>query len=235
MTEAEWLASFDPGPMLEFLKGKVSDRKFRLFSCACYRRIWHKLPEVSRQTVEVAERFVDGKATSVELRSARQLVMSQYGGSEWLAVRKAGESHPLGSEWLAVRKSSGYSARRAAYSAASKLSQIPDGGYAGEIFVAECKCQTIIVHEIFGNPLRPTPPVPASILAWNDGMVRRIAEVIYSERHLPDGTLDNTRLAILADALEEAGCTNADILDHCHQPGEHVRGCWVIDLILGKK
>ena len=42
------------------------------------------------------------------------------------------------------------------------------------------------------------------------------------------------RMPTLADALEEAGCTNADILAHCRQPGEHVRGCWVLDLLLGK-
>jgi hypothetical protein len=41
-------------------------------------------------------------------------------------------------------------------------------------------------------------------------------------------------MPILADALEEAGCTNSDILDHCRQSGEHVRGCWVIDALLGK-
>ncbi len=235
MTEAEWLTYIDPGPMLEFLKGKASDRKFRLFSCACYRRIWHKLPEVSRQAVEVAEQFVDGKATPVELRSVRQLVVSQPGGSEWLAVRNEAESHPMGSEWLAVRKASGYSASAAASSAASKFSWTSDGRYAHEPFVSECKFQTIIVREVFGNPLRSMPPLPASVLTWNDSTVRRIAEVIYDERYLPEGTLDNARLAILADALEEAGCTNADILNHCRQPGEHVRGCWVIDLLLGKE
>src|SRR5579859_1241844 len=53
MSEEKWLACFDPNPMLEYLHGKASDRKFRLFSCACYRRAWDKLPQESRQTVEV--------------------------------------------------------------------------------------------------------------------------------------------------------------------------------------
>jgi hypothetical protein len=65
-------------------------------------------------------------------------------------------------------------------------------------------------------------------------MVVRLAKAAYEERQLHKGTLDNNRLAVLADALEEAGCTNTDILNHCRQPGEHVRDCWVIDLLLGK-
>jgi hypothetical protein len=71
-------------------------------------------------------------------------------------------------------------------------------------------------------------PIPPIVLTWNGSIVRRIAQSIYD-----DHTFD--RLPILADALEEAGCTDADILAHCRQPGEHVRGCWVVDLVLGKK
>jgi hypothetical protein len=52
---------------------------------------------------------------------------------------------------------------------------------------------------------------------------------------LPAGTLDSARLAVLTDALEEAGCDNADLLAHLHSNGPHVRGCWVVDLILGKE
>jgi hypothetical protein len=64
-------------------------------------------------------------------------------------------------------------------------------------------------------------------LSWNDGIVPKLAQAIYDDRVFD-------RLPILADALEEAGCTNADILNHCRRPGEHVRGCWVVDLLLGK-
>jgi hypothetical protein len=70
-------------------------------------------------------------------------------------------------------------------------------------------------------------PIDRAWLGWNDGAVSRITQSIYEDHafnHLP----------ILADALEDAGCTNADILNHCRQPGEHARGCWVIDAILGK-
>jgi hypothetical protein len=84
-----------------------------------------------------------------------------------------------------------------------------------------------VVHDLFGPlPFRPVAINPAW-LAWNDGTVQKIAQAIYDER-------DFDRMPILADALEEAGCTNQDILDHCRSGGEHVRGCWVIDLVLGK-
>jgi hypothetical protein len=83
---------------------------------------------------------------------------------------------------------------------------------------------------IFGNPFHAA----ALKSAWQTPTVVALAHAAYENRILPAGTLDPARLAILADALEEAGCDNADILNHCRQPGEHVRGCWVVDLLLGK-
>jgi hypothetical protein len=70
--------------------------------------------------------------------------------------------------------------------------------------------------------------------AWNDGAVTKLAAATYEERIMPSGRLDPTLLAILADALEDAGCTDAAILAHFREPGEHVRACWVVDLLLGK-
>ncbi len=87
--------------------------------------------------------------------------------------------------------------------------------------------------DLFGNPFRPVTIAP-SILTWNDGTVRRIAEGIYEERRLPEGTLDSGRLAILSDALLDAGCDNEELIAHCRSPGPHVRGCWAIDQILEK-
>jgi hypothetical protein len=64
--------------------------------------------------------------------------------------------------------------------------------------------------------------------------VRKLAQAAYDDRRLPSGVLDPARLTVLADALEDAGCADAAILAHCRRPGEHVRGCWVVDLLLGK-
>jgi len=91
--------------------------------------------------------------------------------------------------------------------------------------------QVTLLCCICGNPFRP-----AIINSdWLTPTVLALAKATYEERSLPAGTLENARLAVLADALEDAGCDNADILQHCRQPGVHVRGCWVIDLLLGKE
>jgi hypothetical protein len=71
--------------------------------------------------------------------------------------------------------------------------------------------------------------------AWQTPTLLDLAQASYDNRDLPAGTLHPDRLAVLADALEDAGCTDADILDHCRRPAVHVRGCWVVDLLLGKE
>jgi hypothetical protein len=93
--------------------------------------------------------------------------------------------------------------------------------------------QSSLFRDVVGNPIW-LPTLTPVILAWNDAVVVRLAQIAYEDRHLPEGTLDSTRLLILADALEEASCTDADILGHLRGPGPHVRGCWVVDLCLGK-
>jgi hypothetical protein len=91
-----------------------------------------------------------------------------------------------------------------------------------------------LLRDIFGPlPFREVNIDPAW-LAWNDGLIMQLARAGYEERTLPQGTLDRNRLAALADALEEAECTNEEILSHCRSPKDHVRGCWLIDLILDK-
>ena len=86
------------------------------------------------------------------------------------------------------------------------------------------------MREVFGNPFRPTAIDPA----WQGPDVKALAQTAYEERSLPAGTLDPAGLAVLADALEEAGCSDAEMLTHLRGPGAHPRGCWVLDLLLGK-
>jgi hypothetical protein len=83
-----------------------------------------------------------------------------------------------------------------------------------------------LAREIFGNPFRPVVIDP-SWLAWNHGALVKMAQAIYDERAFH-------RLPVLADALEDAGCTTYYLLEHCRQRGFHARGCWVVDLLLGK-
>ena len=83
---------------------------------------------------------------------------------------------------------------------------------------------------VFGNPFRPVTLDPS----WRTPDVLSLAQAAYEQRTLPAGTLEPERLALLADALEDAGCDSAAILAHLRGPGPHVRGCWALDLLLGK-
>jgi hypothetical protein len=93
-------------------------------------------------------------------------------------------------------------------------------------WLVERKAQACLVRDVFGNLFRDVAVDPAW-LGWKDGTVIKLAQGIYDDRAFD-------RLPVLADALEEAGCDNAYILAHCRQPGEHVRGCWAVDLLLGQ-
>lgn len=96
----------------------------------------------------------------------------------------------------------------------------------GAAICEESQVQAKLLRCIIGNPFRRAKAV-RTWLTWNDATVTKIAQSIYDERRFED-------LPILADALEDAGCDNEEILRHCREPGEHARGCWVIDLLLGK-
>jgi hypothetical protein len=89
---------------------------------------------------------------------------------------------------------------------------------------AERTAQADLVRDLFGNPLKPAAFEPS----WRTATILNLARSIYEER-------EYDRLPTLADALQEAGCTDAQILAHCRQPGNHVRGCWVVDFVLGKE
>jgi hypothetical protein len=118
-------------------------------------------------------------------------------------------------------------ARRAAL--AAEVARRP---YWGERLDAERAEQAALCRDLF-RPFRPVTVDPAW-LSWEGGVIVRLARAAYEERCLPEGTLDSARLAVLADALDEAGCTQADLLDHLRGPGIHVRGCWAVDLLAGK-
>jgi hypothetical protein len=96
---------------------------------------------------------------------------------------------------------------------------------------AEQRVEAALIRDVFGNPFRPVSTNPA----WLTATVRALAQAAYNERLLPVGTLHPSRLAILADALEEAGCTEHAVLDHLRSPGPHVRGCWAVDAVLAKE
>jgi hypothetical protein len=225
-----------------------SCRKTRLLSCACCRRIWPLLrDERSRAAIEVKERSVDGLASCAEVETARQgataacfeaeaALRSGWNPFAWLRRYPAhlgrrspqsASAHAAEAVWEGMMGIGCASAADAACCVA------PDGVTAG--LDRERAAQCDIVRDIFGNPFRPAPAVDPAWLAWHDGSVSRLAQAAYEERRLPEGTLDPARLGVLADALEDAGCADADLLGHLRVPGPHVRGCWAVDLLLDKR
>jgi hypothetical protein len=209
MTEAEWLAGTDPTPMLAYLRGKADDRRLRLFAVACCRRIWHLLAdERSRRAVEVAERYADRWASDGQLRAA------------------SGEAAAVG-----IGFGTQFSPANAAHFAALAGQVFADrcGMYAATAVAdpAEPAAQASLLRCLWGNPFLRVAVAP-SLLSWNEGAVVHLAQGIYEDRAFD-------RLPFLADALEEAGCHDAAMLDHCRQRGPQVRGCWVVDLLLGKE
>lgn len=217
MTETDWLGSGDPAPMLRYLRERqTSERKLRLLACACCRRIWDMLPDPrSRFAVEVAERFADEGASLLELARARTQAVEAATGAGWAAY------------WTANVKASGpiWNVFAATSIVALHPGKQSEAEYSAEL-ASEFRRQVGLVHEVFGNPFRPAH-LREHALAWNEGVVRRLAEGIYDDKAFDS-------MPVLGDALEDAGCTDADVLAHCHERAEHVRGCWVLDLILGR-
>jgi hypothetical protein len=215
MTVADWLACADPQKMLAFLGGKVSDRKLRLFSAACCRHIWALLDPIGKQAVECAEQYADGAETAGEQAKVENLA---WWGADAL-------NYEEDSIWLA-----GWAAHGTLEGDGSETPALAARA-VGDQSEPTYQCQ--LLRDIVGNPFRPVSPDPAW-LTWHGGAVRQLVSAVYEERELPSGHLDAARLVVLADMLEEVGCTDADVLGHLRGPGVHVRGCWAIDLLTGR-
>jgi hypothetical protein len=223
MTEKQWLASDDPEALLKYVAERLSARKFRLTLCGCLRapEVWALLTgPASRRAVEVAEAFVEGAATLQQLGQAR----TNANAAANRAWRKAHAYCPAASLANRVCWQDG---NLSAYTHPSSADQQIGRLYA---HLGRLPALAGLSRDVLGNPFRP----PTDPSAWLAPSVVSIAQAAYEERALPPGELDAARLAVLADALEEAGCTDADILSHLRSFGPHVRGCWALDLILGK-
>lgn len=222
MDEREWLACADPMPMLHFLQsiGRASERKLRLFAIACCRHLFRKVrvPLRYEQEVDVGERYADGAASSVELWEARL-----YSNS----VAEAACMNTTEAEGGVVMADC--AALNAAWAATQPGPIMPDdNGLSAARLAAEQAIQCDLLRDVFGPRLLvPAPPDPA-VLAWQGSTVVHMAGAIYESRRWED-------LPVLGDALEDAGVNDRAVLDHCRGPGPHVRGCHVLDLLLGKK
>jgi hypothetical protein len=220
VTEAEWLSSNDPKALVAFVSGRVSDRKLRLFAAACCRDVWRMLKAAcARRSVEVGEAYADGAISPQDAHTASLAAWQWF----WNADQESANS-----------KNAAASAARTAfptglyeYSLMGRTETMRDNL---EIVLTNLAWgehpqeQARLFREIVGNPFAAVSLDPV-ILAWNGGTVHRLARGMYDERRF-DG------MPILADALEDAGCTEAPLLEHCRGPVNHVLGCWVLDLIL---
>lgn len=229
MNEKEWLACSNPLPMVCFLKGKVSDRKLRLFACACWSRFMAYLEESKTgRALEVARQFADGQSTLEDLTEARKQTEKAVRADPRLVVDascRAAVSVTQLSAFEAARETVRFTEQIAR--AGISYADIP--GFNARQAEADAlreerwdQCE--LLRHIVGNPFRPIVVDPAW-LRWNSGAVVKIARAIYDENRFDD-------LPFLADALTDAGCDNEEILTHCRTPMEHPRGCWVVDALL---
>jgi hypothetical protein len=241
MNEADWDVCDDLDRMLTLVVDRGSERKLRLFACACCRRVWHLLHPNSRRAVEVMERYVDGQASDGERTAAEGYAGVLVRNCNDLVpadVRIAGAAAhgvfaalgaALGDEALGrrgrrtdprklARTGASYAAEHAREALAREA-----GKASGRVRRAAAREQCALLRDLLGNPFRPAAIDPL----WKTAAVDALARGVYEERAFD-------RLPFLADALEEAGCTDAILLNHLRGPGPHVRGCWCVDLLLGK-
>jgi hypothetical protein len=231
LTEAEWLESVNPNAMLSFLRRKGSGRKFRLFACACCERFERLLPEGPfLNAFLMAEKLPDHTLPEEEVQAVIRALMKARGPSIAVdavgnAVRQALEYRPA-PEGLrfdhADAQRAAYWAMEAAFALSVEKSTAVVRWSAAKR--AERAAQAVILRDIF-EPFRRVK-VPRAWLVWNDGTIPHLAWSIYAERAFEN-------LPILADALEDAGCTDEALLAHCRGGGQHVRGCWAVDLLRG--
>lgn len=213
MTEQEWLECENSEAMVEFVRSDTTKRKLQLFAGACFRRLVHLLPD-ARQ-LKAIELLENAPIEAEVLQRAGRITRSAMPSSEDSFRGKCKDmDDPYFVALMLFRElRSSSDGHHAAFAARG----FADGG------IAERRVQSRLLNCIFGPlPFRPIS-VEARLAAPE---ILDLAHSIYDEQEF-------VKLPILGDALRQAGCDNADILNHCQQPGPHVRGCWVIDLLMG--
>jgi hypothetical protein len=233
LNEADWLACPDPGPIIDFLNqgDAVPARKFFLAGAGCVRRVWHllELPQ-SRAAVEAAERFADGHVTREALRAesdsahdaSRTWAQSDPRFRAALASSQL-RHDPRGNHGNAEHTLYCYCDVAWAVALASGTTEHTEAFQAARL--VEFRQLATLYRCVFGNPFRPVAFDPA----WRTDTAVSLARGMYESR-------DFSAMPILADALQDAGCEDEQVLHHCHDAtAPHVRGCWVCDLVLSKQ
>jgi hypothetical protein len=213
MTEEEWLSGTDPDRFLKWLqkskRHRPPKRKLLLFAVACARRVelLHTEP-LSIRGLELAEELADGRAGAAEQNDYMRQAINVNNTEQFLHIAVWAVRVYAPESWSSPE---GAARSTAGYAATHLLTDEP---------ARQCE----ILRDIFGNPFRPVAFDPA----WRTSTAVALAKGMYESR-------DFSAMPILADALQDAGCDNDTVLSHCRDAnGVHVRGCWAVDLILGK-
>jgi hypothetical protein len=237
MNEAEWLESLDPWKMLKYLEGKVSDRKLRLYAVACCWGVTHLFPsEVCCDALHTAERLAEGEVSPLEVTEAlgrlagivpppqdsrRDVLEHLYHATAWTLKAPALEAAQSTGNWC-------YQTlwRETVAQTRAAGAELPP---FSEFVRPELERHVRLLRDVVGRPsVRWRKRMATTLNRVAGGDAVRIARAVWEER-------DFASLPVLADALEDAGCTDREVFAHCREPGEHVRGCWVVDFVLGKE
>lgn len=213
-TEAEWDAAEHPYDMIYHRRCR-DDRKRRLLVCACVRHFQGETPDPRlRDATTFAAGWADGSFDRDQwLALRRTLRQFQKQMSDELTREAINTSRRIKASHCLLQREFMY------FKAAIEECEWAMGSHES---AEQCR----LAREIFFNPFRQLHFDPAWMI-WNDRLVERLAQTIYDEQRWDD-------LPVLGDALEEAGCRESLILDHCRQTDEHVRGCWLIDFLTGR-
>jgi hypothetical protein len=236
----------------------ISERRLRLFAYACCARVEHLLPvDQARSLLLASEAYADGCIGDTELEAAErscEAAIRREGQSPtpWLryeheavaavtlvhrteavpgrlgAIMAAGRARAGAAVWRRHVDSLGgvLRVKPEEFAPLEEVVRTCDRFFLSSERAAEAARQAELLRDIVGNPFRPVHAEP-DWLAWHDGVIVRLAQTIYDGRRFQD-------LPVLGDALEDAGCTDVEILSHCRGGGLHVRGCRVIDILTGR-
>ncbi|MGL6095530.1 MAG: hypothetical protein ACRC7O_07010 [Fimbriiglobus sp.] len=242
MTGEQWDSVATFSGMLDaidpLVPGQISYRKMQLFGVSCCRAVWEHIQDSRcRAAVEVGERFADGLCDRHELAEAikeahyrrpdmekQRPPWTSVAGTAALAEADLVEGAVVDFEDPAdtqLRTLAIVNAEMTSAEAVNLCGLVcgPEPIVSKRVMNSQCE----LLRDILGNPFRPVAFSPA----WRSSAALGLATTMYAGR-------DFAHMPVLADALEEAGCDHPDVLSHCRGPGPHVRGCWVVDLVLGK-
>jgi hypothetical protein len=240
MTESEWLTFKSLRSLHSEFLGILNDRKLRLFGAACLRRVWCLLGETTHLAIEASEDYADGRMRRDQMLEVWASAEMDREEGLWLGSSRRcpccydtfldAVPHELDVVLRDVgeaEKEPAWTADVAVFHALELVGWKAEADARTAAVVQEWRAQYRLWCDVFDAPRSPLKIDPAWRV-WKDGTLRRLARSIYERR-------DFDHLPVLADALEDAGCTDTAMLLHCRGGGEHVRGCWAVDRILGKE